>query len=155
MRNQMLLASIAMTLLGACVGGIDSGGGDDDGPAPPGETPRGLFDRTVLPLLNNCVSCHVGPETSATNMFLGPDGLSSAYDTLVKDRAVNGGFNPAAATILLKGKHDGPAWSPSQAQKIATWLRAELAARGPIDPGGGSGSGGGGITGARAASMAF
>jgi cytochrome c553 len=136
MRNQMLLASIATALLGACVGGIDTppntGGDDDDMPS--GETPRQLFDRTVSPLLGACVSCHVGPELSATNMFLGPDGLSSAYDTLVKDRAVNGGFDPAAATLLLKGAHEGPAWSPGQADKIATWLRAELEVRGPTTP---------------------
>ena len=83
MRNQMLLASIATALVGACVGGIDTppGTGDDDD-MPPGETAKQLFDRTVKPLLNNCVACHVGSELSSTNMFLGPDGLSSAYDTL-------------------------------------------------------------------------
>jgi len=135
MRNQMLLASIATALLGACVGGIDTPpGDDDDDQPPPGETARQLYERTVKPLLNNCVSCHVGPETSSTNMFLGPDGIATAYDTLVKDRAVNGGFDPAAATILLKGPHEGPAWTKSQSDKIAAWLRAELAERGPTTP---------------------
>jgi cytochrome c553 len=154
MRNQMLLASIATALLGACVGGIDTppnpGGDDDDMPS--GETPRQLFDRTVSPLLGACVSCHVGPELSATNMFLGADGLSSAYDTLVKDRAVNGGFDPAAATLLLKGAHEGPAWSPGQTDKIATWLRAELEARGPSTPDPNPGSG---TRSARTAMMMF
>jgi cytochrome c553 len=154
MRNQMLLASIATALLGACVGGIDTppGTGDDDDTMPPGETARQLFDRTVSPLLNACVSCHVGSELSSTNMFLGPDGLSSAYDTLVKDRAVNGGFDPAAATILLKGAHEGPAWSPAQSDKIATWLRAELTARGPVTPDPNPGSG---TRSARTAMMMF
>jgi mono/diheme cytochrome c family protein len=133
MRNQMILACVATALLGACVGGIDTptGPGDDDQPS---GTPREMFDSSVLPKLAKCVACHQGPETSATNMFVGPEGLASAYDTLVKDRAVNGGFNPDAATILLKGKHDGPAWSPSEADAIAKWLTAELAARGPQNP---------------------
>jgi hypothetical protein len=136
MRNQMLLASIATALLGACVGGIDTppGPGDDDDDQPPGETARQMYERSVKPMLNNCVACHVGLPTSSTNMFLGPDGLDNAYDTLVKDRAVNGGFDPAAATLLLKGAHEGPAWSTSQAEKIATWLRAELTERGPTIP---------------------
>ena len=100
----------------------------------PEETPRRLFDRTVKPLLIDCVSCHVGTEHSATNMFLGPDGLDSAYDALVKDRSVNGGFDPAAARLLLKGQHEGPPWTAAQSETIATWLRAELAVRGPLPP---------------------
>jgi len=44
MRNQMLLASVATALLGACVGGIDTPpGGDDDDLPPPMEAPRALF----------------------------------------------------------------------------------------------------------------
>jgi hypothetical protein len=128
MRNQVILAAVAMALFGACVGGIDMPpGGDDD----TGGNARQMFDQTVLPLMRaKCASCHVGPEVSATNMFLGPDGESSFYTTLVADRAVNGGFDPAAATILLKGAHDGPAWTTPEADKIAAWLRAEFKVRG-------------------------
>lgn len=135
MRNQMILASVATALLGACVGGIDTPpiGGEMDPPIA-GDARR-MFDTAIVPLLKSkCQSCHVGPTVSATNMFLGPDGESSFYTTLTSDRAVNGGFNPEAATLLLKGAHDGPAWSSSEADKIATWLRAELAARGPELP---------------------
>lgn len=133
MRNRMILAAIAMAMAGACVGGLDTGGGGDDDVMT--KDAKLLFDQTVLPLMRaKCASCHIGPEISATNMFLGPDGESSFYPTLIKDRAVNGGFNPEAATILLKGAHDGPAWTPSEATKIATWLRAELTARGPELP---------------------
>lgn len=153
MRNQ-ILAAAAMAMLGACVGGIDTppAGGDDDMP-PPNATPRELFDTTVQPLLSaKCAQCHVGPETSATNMFLGPDGVSSFYTTLVNDRAVNGGFNPSAATILLKGAHEGPAWTSAEATKISTWLQAELTARGgTIDPGPGTNP----LASARGAEMAF
>ena len=140
MRNQ-LLVTVAMTMLGACVGGIDTtpGGGDDDMPS--GGTARQMFDGTVAPLLTaKCSSCHVGPETSATNMFLGPDGVSSYYKTLANDRAVNGNFNAAAAMILLKGPHEGPAWSSTEVSTITSWLNQELKERGgaPVDPGPGT-----------------
>ncbi|HMG54594.1 MAG TPA: hypothetical protein VK601_13950, partial [Kofleriaceae bacterium] len=115
--------------------------------------PRELFDTTVSPLLAaKCQACHVGPETSATNMFLGPDGVASFYTTLVNDRAVNGGYNPAAATILLKGLHEGPAWTSDESAKISTWLQAELTAHGgTVDPGPGVNP----LASARGAEMAF
>jgi cytochrome c553 len=150
MRNQ-IFAAVAMALLGACVGGIDTPppGGDDQ--PPPATTARALFDQNVAPILTKCQGCHVGSETSPTNMFLGPDGASSFYTTLVNDRAVNGGYDPAAATILLKGAHEGPAWTPAEVTKISDWLKAELAERGspgPVGPPTGN-------TSARGASMAF
>lgn len=153
MRNQMILACVATALLGvggACVGGIDSpmSVGDDDQVS---GTPREIFDQSVSPKLTKCVACHTGTDASATNMFLGPEGLDSAYDTLVKDRAVNGGFDPEAATILLKGAHEGPAWSTSESDAIAKWLRAELAARGPQTPDNGAA----GTKSPRTASMMF
>jgi putative hemolysin len=152
MRN-LLLAPVAMALFGACVGGIDSPpAGDDDQPPPPATTARQLFDQNVSPLLAvKCIGCHVGSETSTTNMFLGPDGMASFYSTLVNDRAVNGGYDPAAATILLKGAHEGPAWTASEATKISDWLKAELTERGPQGPAGPPT----GNTSARGASMAF
>ena len=140
MRNQ-LLVTVAMTMLGACVGGIDSmtPGGDDDtsgGPA------RQMFDSAVAPLLTaKCASCHVGAETSATNMFLGPDGVSSYYTTLTNDRAVNGNFQAAAASILTKGAHESLVWwTSSEAATITAWLHQELKERGgaPVDPGPGT-----------------
>jgi putative hemolysin len=136
MRNQ-IFAAVAMALLGACVGGIDTttppASGDDDTQTP--TTAKDQFVQTVQPILAmRCQACHVGPETSTTNMFLGPDGPSSFYDTLVADRAVNGGFDPAAATILLKGAHEGPALLPTEATAITSWLQAELTARGAQTP---------------------
>jgi len=129
MRNQTYLAAIAAMTLGACVGGIQGmpNPGDDTG----GGTAREIFDNTVAPKLTaKCASCHVGPEISSTNMWLGPDGVSSYYDTLTNDRAVNGGFDPAAATLLTKGQHEGPAWADAEKEVITTWLLAEQAERG-------------------------
>jgi mono/diheme cytochrome c family protein len=154
MRNQML-AAVAMALLAACVGGIDTsnnGNGDDDTPAP-GASARQIFDSQVAPLLSaKCATCHVGPETSATDMFLGPDGPSSFYTTLSADRAIVGNFNPDSATILLKGAHEGPPWTTDEKTKITTWLQAELTARGTTDPGPVTGNPG---ATARGAEMAF
>jgi hypothetical protein len=134
MRNQ-ILASVAMALLGACVGGIDTTPPTGDDMPPPATTARAKFDQGVEPLLSaKCAGCHIGSETSATNMFLGPDGVTSFYTTLVNDRAVNGGFDPTAATILLKGPHEGPSWSPTEAATITAWLQAELTERGAQMP---------------------
>ncbi|HEY0193440.1 MAG TPA: hypothetical protein VGC42_20125 [Kofleriaceae bacterium] len=146
MRNQVF-AAVAMAMLGACVGGIDNGtgGSGDDGSGGSGsgtQNAKALFDSSVAPLLTaNCATCHVGPETSSTNMFLGADGLSSYYTTLTNDRAINGGFDASAATLLSKGQHEGPAWSTANKATITTWLMAELTARGVQTPDPGTGSG--------------
>src|SRR5262245_29465500 len=148
MRNQTFLAALAAMALGACVGGIQGMPGGDD----TGGSARALFDNNVAPKLTaKCASCHVGPEISSTNMFLGPDGLSSYYDTLVNDRAVNGGFDPTAAALLTKGLHEGPEWTEPEKQVITEWLLAEQAERG-VDT---STPTGPSNTSARGASMAF
>lgn len=150
MRNQ-LLVSVAMAMLGACVGGIEPTTGGDDVQS---GMARQMFDSSVAPLLTaKCATCHVGPEISATNMFLGPNGASSYYSTLTNDRAVNGNFSPAAAMILLKGAHEGPVWTSSEAATITAWLQQELKERGgaPVDPGPGTSSN----TTPRGAEMAF
>jgi cytochrome c553 len=161
MRNKMSLAAVAAaTLLGACVGGIEPmptpGGDDGVDPPPTSGTAREIFDADVKPLLTlRCASCHVGPNTSPTNMFLGPDGESSYYTALENDRAVVGGWVATSATLLTKGVHLGPAWTSAEAAKVTAWLDAELQERdiptdpGPTDPGTPSN------TSARGASMAF
>jgi cytochrome c553 len=156
MRNQTLLAALALAMFSACVGGIEmpgtgGGGGGDDGSGAPSSA-RTLFNSTVYPLLSTpqsatdaaCSSCHVGPETSATNMYLGQSQDSdSFYNGITNDEAINGDYNPAAANLLLKGVHEGPAWTSANAMTIATWLNAEAAARGITPPtGGGTGSSG-------------
>ena len=146
MRNQTLL-TLAMAMLGACVGGIDmpgggGGGGGSDGSGSDTQTAREVFDSTVAPLLSaECASCHVGAETTATNMFLGTANTNdSFYNGITNDASVNGDFNPAAAHLLTQGAHQGPAWTGTQASTIANWLTAEAAERG-TDGGGATGSG--------------
>ena len=141
MRNQMLIAAVASALIG-CVGGIQDQDPDDPPDDPPGdESPRELFNRTVMPKLAQCSACHVGPSTQTTNPFLG-EVMSSAdgyYGALEADRGVIGGWVPAAATILTKGQHTGPAWSPGDAEIVTAWITAEQLIRGvdttPTPPG--------------------
>lgn len=141
MRNSMTLAAIAaMGLLGACVGGIENpppGGDDDDGPIDTNRTARQIFDTDVLPLLSNkCAACHVGPETTTVNMFLGETGPSGFYAALEKDRAVVGGWVADSATLLTKPEHAGPQseWTSGEAAKITAWLNKEATERGGTDP---------------------
>lgn len=140
MRIQMQFASVvAMALLGACVGDVEPPGTDPDpdpDPDPTGLTARQLFDRDVKSLLTDkCASCHVGPTTSPTNMFLGQEGEASYYAALEKDRAVTGGWVPTSATLLSKGVHAGPAWQTAEADKITRWLEKEQEERGVVtDP---------------------
>ncbi len=145
MRTQTLFASVALAMLGACVGGIDmpTGGGSNTGSND--TTARQQFDSTVAPLLvsNRCAGCHVGPETGATNMFLGTaNSNDSFYAGITNDRAINGGFRAGAASLLTKGVHEGPAWQAADVTTISAWLSAEAAERGD-DGGGGSNTGSG------------
>ncbi len=131
-----ILATLAMAMIGSagCVGGLTdagpmTGSGSDTNPD---ATPRQQFDRTVAPLLvsERCAGCHVGPETGATNMFLGTaNSNDSFYAGITNDRAINGNFNPAAAALLAKGQHEGPKWSVAEAATISDWLDAESAGR--------------------------
>ena len=139
MRNQMLLAAVASALIG-CVGGIDPAQPDPDPEPDPTATPKDQFNSKVMPLMAACQGCHVGPSSSPTNPFLG-ETLSSQegyYAALEKDRAVNGGWVPTAATILTKGPHEGRAWTSAEAETITAWLTAEQLVRGvdttPVPP---------------------
>ena len=131
-----ILATLAMALIGSagCVGGLTDAGPPNPGSdTNPDATPRQQFDSTVAPLLvsERCAGCHVGPETGPTNMFLGVANTNdSFYAGITGDAAINGKFNPIAASILIKGQHEGPKWSAAEAATISDWLDAESAARG-------------------------
>jgi hypothetical protein len=62
-------------------------GGPADCPQP--GTAFDFFVKNVDPLLGKCSGCHVGPERSATDMFLGPTNtVDGHYDAVVADRGV-------------------------------------------------------------------
>jgi mono/diheme cytochrome c family protein len=94
---------------------------DPTGTTPTENTPREIFDHEVAPLLaTHCTVCHsVGSAT----------GIDLTYEAIVASPWLNGNFMPSQAAILLKGNHEGPAWSQDQAAEIVRWLDAEAAAR--------------------------
>jgi len=157
MNRTSMVTGLALALLAGCIPGPPELTSDAGKTVDPKE--RVQFDNTVAPLLQQrCAGCHVGPETSATDMFLGTaETTDSFYKGVTDDRRVNGGFAPPAAELLTKGAHSNVVWwSAAEDQTISTWLLAEASARG--DGGGGGGDagtidagGGGKPTSARAA----
>ena len=148
MRTNLLFASVAMGLLGELRSrrnGHPTGPGPGSTPPPtPGQPARQDYHTNVEPVLSaKSAGCHVGPETSSTNMFLGQTNtVDSHYDGITGDRAINGGFDPTQASILLKGMHEGPALSDIEKGAISEWLTHEGTERGTdgggTDPGSGS-----------------
>src|SRR5438552_11093050 len=108
MRINLLLASVAMGMLAGCL--PDMTQPPNPNPGPTGSA-RDDFNANVEPIMSaKCAGCHVGAETSATNMFLGQQNtVDSHYNGIVNDRAINGGFDAASASLLSKGQHEGPA----------------------------------------------
>jgi hypothetical protein len=118
---------LAALLLGACVGHLepledDTGGGDDA----PASAARQMFDDDVAPLLASCAGCHSGAAGSQPLKFLGSGGASGYYAAITAQASVIGNWDPAGASLLTKGAHQGvPAWSTAQSDTISMWLIAE------------------------------
>lgn len=134
------LSILSVLALGACgldvpadVGEKGQGPGSDPAPGSDSEVGREYFDAHIAPLLaTSCVACHVGPENSPMNNFLGPDpDAGNFYPHVTNDRALTGDFNPSASRLLTKGVHAGPAWTGDQAQEIVEWLELEATLRSP------------------------
>jgi hypothetical protein len=135
--NNIILASVAMGLLGGCLPAMDTptqgSNGSNGSNTMPGATARDTFNSEVEPLLSKCSGCHVGPETGTTNMFLGQSNTpDSHYNGLINDTAVNGAFNPNNASLLTKGAHEGPAWQGNEKNAISAWLEQEATERGSM-----------------------
>jgi hypothetical protein len=139
MRHPLFKAALSLALLGtgACVGALSPtppGGGDDitDGPDAGTATAQGkaMFDQNVQPILSaQCASCHVGTAGTQPYKFLGT-GPTTYYATLTGDPAIIGNYDPAQATILTKGLHEGPALAQADKDTISAWLVQEATDRG-------------------------
>ncbi len=85
-----------------------------------GATPAELFTASVEGLLlAKCASCHTG---SGAVDFMSADVMRDqvmAFAGLV----VPG--EPGQSSLLTKGAHAGPAWSPAETSTISNWIRAE------------------------------
>ncbi|HJZ85805.1 MAG TPA: hypothetical protein VKN99_11575 [Polyangia bacterium] len=107
--------------------------------------PRAFFEQKVAPmLLASCASCHMGTEAAPPPPkgppFLGAT-LGAFYGSLKSNPRLMG--NPTTALLLTKGLHEGPAWTPAQADTVHQWLVMEDGVGGNGGSGG-SGSGGAG-----------
>jgi hypothetical protein len=153
MRISLLLSSLAVGLLGACLPsmGTSPGGtapGSDLGGNGGTSANETEFITKVVPVFSSqgCSNqgCHIGPQ-SDQYAYLGdnasdPDNM---YVTLTDDQAVVGDFSPTSALLVTKGAHEGPALTAANQAIISQWLTDEATARGLTTTGGG---GGGGMT---------
>ena len=122
---------------GGCTGSLtplddQGGGGDDTGGG--GSAAQTMFTSNVAPLLQAaCAGCHTGAAGSTPLRFLGATGLPGFYSAVTTEEAVIGNFDPAAATLVIKGLHDGGnarAWTATEKSTIDAWLAAEATERG-------------------------
>jgi len=77
-------------------------------------------------LVASCASCHEGTVGSTPYKFLGAIDPSDNYQAIMTDQAVIGGWNPALATLLTKGAHDGRAWTDPEKATISAWMAQEV-----------------------------
>lgn len=105
-------------------------GGDGDG-GPRGGVARAMFEAEVEPLIDAyCARCHADPVVAP--VFVDPVdtyAVVMAYPGLV----IPG--QPDRSSLITKGEHNGPAWTPSQEQIVREWIQAEGGA-GPGQDGG-------------------
>ena len=107
-----------------------------------GSTPvsaREVFDSSVLGILQtSCGTCHETDNGSAFPDIFGTRTPSTYYERLLADpRYVTA--VPEDSLLIVKGEHTGPAFTPSEGQKVTAWLVKEAQERG-------TGIGGGGPT---------
>lgn len=117
------------TAAGGCSGLVDGWSTPEaepeieaDAAVAPATTARARFDQDVLPLVTTaCAGCHANGDAAIAWMKANPD----EYTTMTMwPRLVELGA-PATSNLLVKGMHQGPAWSVEQASTILTWIEME------------------------------
>jgi hypothetical protein len=135
---RFLTLVLALILGAGCVGTLTpvdyeggGGGGDDDGGGGDDSLAKSMFDTDVAPLLQtNCSACHAGTGGVVAPKFLGVNGITGYYASLIGQTALIGDWNPAAASLLTKGAHStARAWTTTEADLISQWLLAEAEER--------------------------
>ncbi len=102
-------------------------------PSPPESTPRQEFDQNVAPILSaKCAACHVG---GSIPLFGNQNTSDSYYTAIVANPELNGGWIPGQSDLFIKGVHEGPALTATEAAAISQWLIDEGKVRGTVpDP---------------------
>jgi hypothetical protein len=134
----LFLAGLAGAAATGCVGTLDQMPPGDDDPDP-NRSAREIFDDDVQPKLETeCQACHEGAG-AVPYKFMGQITGDDDYDTIVNDASLHGGWDPVAASLLIKGVHDGgraPALSSGAGTSVRAWLAQEAIERPdpPINP---------------------
>jgi mono/diheme cytochrome c family protein len=133
------VSAFAAVALTACVGNVSGvgGGGGDDTVTTDGGNPSDLkqaaldaWTNKAYPLFKlRCASCHADSNQTTQPAFLVGADANAVHTTIM-------GFNPqvidvragASSRVYVKGSHLGPAWMPTEAPDILTWINAEVAA---------------------------
>lgn len=139
LRMTVILAA-GLGLGAGCTGGLDQmppAGNPDAGvveepdAAPVAGLARQIFDQDVAPVLASaCASCHEGTVGSSPYKFMGEITPTDDYLAVTTDLAIVGGFNPALASILTKGDHDGRAFTDPEKALFSAWMAQEVLDRG-------------------------
>jgi mono/diheme cytochrome c family protein len=122
-RSAGALAPLWLALVAsACTGEIVNPSGDDPAVA----AAMAKFTTDVQPILGGfCGGCHVG---TANVDFMRPDpdtrGRMLGWPNLVNLD------NPTGSSLLTKGPHSGPAFTPDQASVMLDWIELEVIAAG-------------------------
>jgi hypothetical protein len=119
------LVAFSLAAAAGCVGPVDTGTPDPDPIPQPSATARELFDTKVSPKLEtSCASCHAGE--GIPSKFMGAVGKSDNYATLTVNATLTGGWDPAAAQLLLH-RHSGPGSELDATTKagVREWLLKE------------------------------
>jgi len=107
----------------ACVGDITGSDGDDAATV----AAKAKFSADVQPILDGfCGACHSGGMPNIEFMMPNPDSRTQmlGWNGLVDLTA------PTSSTLLTKGAHTGPAFTPDQSAIMLDWIELEVVAAG-------------------------
>ena len=92
----------------------------------PNAAPKQMFESSVQPIMRQvCQVCHQGGPTAPGPPFMTP--MPDVYST-IKVWPMLIGTSPQASKLYMKGMHEGPAFTPTQATIVAFWINAEASA---------------------------
>ena len=142
MQSRLVLVVLLAPLAGCNAGLISMarhGTGDDGGRVGDGGlsdaaplAARDIFERSARPLFElRCASCHGDGGTASAPDFLAS--RPSVYENLKGWPALVDTARPADSRVITKGRHDGPAWTTTEATTIRAWLDAEAAEADPVE----------------------
>jgi len=136
-RARKILMLLSTAALGGCTGLVEGWGAPEevavdepDAGVETVATARAAFDRDVLPLVTTmCSGCHANGDMAIAWMKQTPDEYTTmkGWPHLLELGA------PATSMLLVKGMHQGPAWSAEQSAQILSWIDMERDEQQPVE----------------------